>query len=218
MVNRNSFELRNFRIVCERANKTTALVRLCATLTEAVELSRRLTLGHLAKLKQHRKEVILQADRPRLVYVERWGVAGWEIVEPSAGGYRFEFLDRVPRRHNCKEQSSESIKVAAGPAVGASNSSLNSNGAAIQLRAGTLVLCKLLERRTRKGGWFAQVIGQTLSGPITNWRELPLSCQPGQEIELKICGVRLATVFVQLAFVPGETGLGSSSSSVKKRH
>ena len=199
-VNFNS--ARNFRIVCLRVNGQVSLVRLCPTLLEATCLARQAAKQHLQRLRVNRKAIVARADRSREVYVERWTEIGWTQVKPAAGGFRFVFLDRAPRvRRDQVNNSGPKGRAFLSTATGG-NGQPTAQRPHDALRTGSLMECQLLEKRTRKGGWFAKIVGQPLNGPITNWQELPSSAQPGQTITLKVCGVRRDTGFVQLAY-PG---------------
>jgi hypothetical protein len=68
-------------------------------------------------------------------------------------------------------------------------------------RAGDIVECILLERRTRNNGWFAQLVGWRASGPITGVASDLIDWQPGQRVRLKLCGIKLETGFAQLAWI-----------------
>jgi hypothetical protein len=46
-----------------------------------------------------------------------------------------------------------------------------------------------LAKRTRKGGWNAQLVGRPLEGPITNSVDLPRSALPGQKVVLRVGAV-----------------------------
>lgn len=189
-----------FRILCRRADGSVGLVRLCNRLSEACRIARLLVNRHLTKLRNDSASVLLDSDRPREVYVERWTgilVEGqWAIVDRSEGGYRFEFFDRRPRTVKSGRLVPEGSigKAADSPA----NSELNGRVP----RAGDIVQGVLLEKRTRKNGWFARLVDQSASGPVTGVAPSTMHLEPGQQVQLKLCGIKLETGFVQFAWVP----------------
>ncbi|HBJ35208.1 MAG TPA: hypothetical protein DDZ51_10730 [Planctomycetaceae bacterium] len=67
-------------------------------------------------------------------------------------------------------------------------------------RSGEIVDCVLLERRTKKGGWIASLVGSAISGPVTNSYEMPSDLVAGDRVRLKLCGIRPNTVFAQFAW------------------
>lgn len=200
-----------FRILCERADGTIAQVRIVSTLAEARGACKVLAERHLERLKKQRAKIVARPARPRRLYFERWvGDAQcgyWELVDPTADGFTFVFLDRAPRLNGWvgikHTDASPTMKPTASskadsepvPQVTASHEAT--------IRSGMDVHCVLLAKRTRKGGWFAKVVGHTLSGPVTNSSMLPQACQSGDVMAFKVCGVKVETGFVQLAYVSG---------------
>jgi hypothetical protein len=186
MANSNAVVVgKKFRVSCLRANGTVTLVRLCATLSEAERWARAAADYHLAKLRADRATIVAQANRPRFISVEMWNEElGWESVDVACGGFSFEFLDRAPRVSIAKKKS---------PKV---TVPMPTN----ELRSGVVVDCELLAQRTRKGGWFARIVNKSISGPITNWSEMPTDLQAGDTVKLRVCGIRPETGFVQLRY------------------
>jgi hypothetical protein len=188
---------REFRIVCRRVNGDVGLVRLCDDLSSAVSAARGIVNKYLLKLRQNAEVERERTDRPRQVWVERWSGSGWAVVPSAQGGYSFEFWDRVRRGRRSLVQATAATSSGNGP----NRQSTGQQVVAVttHLQAGQVVRCILLPQRTRKGGWFAQVESTTLSGPVTNWQQLPVGLEPGQVVSLRVCGVRPETGFVQLA-------------------
>jgi hypothetical protein len=134
-----------------------------------------------------RLSVLLDSSRPREIYVEQWiGTlleGRWERVDRNAGGYRFEFFDRPPRKTGNGTWSDKSAENGCGP------------------QAGDYVECVLLEKRTRKNGWFARLVDHSASGPVTGEAPAEMNLMPGQQVQLKLCGIKLETGFVQFAWL-----------------
>ncbi|MCA9068802.1 MAG: hypothetical protein KDA84_07765 [Planctomycetaceae bacterium] len=74
-------------------------------------------------------------------------------------------------------------------------------GSALELKSGSVVKCVLLPERTRKSGWNAQVLGESLKGPITNSNRLPELLSPGTEVELRIGAINKEKTRVQFDWV-----------------
>ena len=55
-----------------------------------------------------------------------------------------------------------------------------------QLQSGQRVQAKLLEEKTKKGGWKAQVLGTSISGNIQNNPDVPPDSKPGDTVELVV--------------------------------
>lgn len=188
-----------FRIIANQADGSVALLTLCQTLTAARHKARQEVDRHLARLRENRLEVLLDRKRPSQVQVEQWiGTATsgqWKVVERSEGGYQFTFYDSPPRRH--KHQK---------PYAGATQRNQNSDSTRgtptdpLTPQCGDLVECVLLEKRTRKNGWFAKVVGYPVSGPITGSPPSSQALQPGMKIKLRICSFKLSTGAAQLAW------------------
>ena len=52
--------------------------------------------------------------------------------------------------------------------------------------AGDIVPCRLLEEKTKKGGWKAETIDGSMGGAIINSPDVPADAQPGEELRLKV--------------------------------
>jgi len=52
--------------------------------------------------------------------------------------------------------------------------------------AGDIVPCRLLEEKTKKGGWKAETIDGSMGGAIINSPDVPADAQPGDELRLKV--------------------------------
>ncbi|HMO15111.1 MAG TPA: hypothetical protein PKD64_13425 [Pirellulaceae bacterium] len=189
-----------YRILCRRANGTVGLVRLCTQRSDACRIARSLVDRHLTKLRLDLASVLADSARPREVYIEQWvGHATdghWAVVSQCEGGYRFEFFDR--RVRSCQPEKSATN----GSSVKQAEPSVDAKLVNRAPRAGDVVQCVLLEKRTRKNGWFAKIVDQPASGPITGEVPAELHLEAGRRVHLKICGIKLETSFVQLAWVP----------------
>lgn len=175
-----------YRILCRRADGSVGLVRFCLRLADASRIAKSLANRHLDKMRSDCLSVLLDNSRPREVYVERWTGTlldgRWEIVDRSVGGYRFEFFDRPPRKPGKGNRADKSEK----------------DGRA--LRAGDVIECVLLEKRTRKNGWFARLVDRSESGPVTGVAPAGKNLEPGLPVMLKLCGIKPDTGFVQFAW------------------
>ncbi|MCA9150366.1 MAG: hypothetical protein KDA92_13740 [Planctomycetales bacterium] len=184
----------SFRVVCLHANGTTSLLKVCTRLDEANFVARQFADAHLAKLRVDRALIVLDAERPRSVHVQRWNgdvVSGtWETLNGQVG-YCFEFLDRAPQRKRQRDRDGQVSRHHAPAFAQSSETSVAS---------GTIVEAVLLERRTRKGGWFAELIDGKVSGPITGTVPPGLNPAPGQRVSLKVCGVQRDGRFAQFAW------------------
>jgi hypothetical protein len=200
-----------FRILCELADGSTGLVRIVSTLAEARGACKEFAKEHLELLKKHRARIVLRPDRPRRLYFQRWigddqqGV--WEFVDPSTDGFTFTFLDRAPRLNRYVDEGkakagSKSEPTSLADMIKTPTCATPETEATI--RSGMRVRCELLPTRTRKGGWFAKVLGHDLSGPITNSSMLPPECGAGDVVVLKVCGVKVEARFAQLACPTGK--------------
>lgn len=195
-----------YRIMCRRADDSVGLVRLCSSLALAQKYSRALVDKHLLKLRTQRAEVLADARRPREVTIEKWiGTAcegTWELLDRREG-YRFEFLDHAPRFGN-RQVSVDGASPAAHTGAAPADARKAATGAVVdpiknrEPRAGDTVACILLEQRTRKGGRFAKLVGWPASGPIGGQSKEELSA--GETVQLKLCGIKLETGFVQFAW------------------
>ncbi len=176
----------SFRVMCRRANGNASLVSMFPTLAAAATHAKLRVDRYLKKLSLDRSFIVRDPSRPSEVYIERWIgslLAGsWEVVNREDGGYFFLFLDRAPRSH----QYANGVK-----------SRHDHNG----VRSGDIVQCELLAKRTRKGGWFARIVKHSASGPITNSSEVPSHCQAGQQVPLRLCGIKVETGFAQFAWI-----------------
>jgi len=63
-----------------------------------------------------------------------------------------------------------------------------------------VIECVLLPTKTRKNGWMAQVVDLAIAGPVTGHMPEGLALAAGQNVRLKICGIKPETGFVQLAW------------------
>lgn len=189
-----------YRIMCRHADGSVGLVRLCGRLGDACRLAKSSVDRHLVKLRTDRSSMLLDSQRAREVYIEQWVgtlVDGkWEMLDRSAGGYRFEFFD-TPLR------SSKRADHRWGNTKSRSQGSLSDETVSPgrDLRAGDIVECVLLERRTRKNGWFARLAAKPASGPVTGTAPTSSDFQAGQSVHLKLCGLKLETGFAQFAWV-----------------
>ncbi len=52
--------------------------------------------------------------------------------------------------------------------------------------AGDVVPCRLLEEKTKKGGWRAETIDGSMGGAIINSADVPADAKPGEELRLKV--------------------------------
>lgn len=67
--------------------------------------------------------------------------------------------------------------------------SVDTTPAGLKLKAGDRVPVMLLDERTRRGGWRANVLGSSLIGPITNSEDVPREKIAGDVIALRIGSV-----------------------------
>lgn len=56
-------------------------------------------------------------------------------------------------------------------------------------KAGETVRAVLLEERTRRGGWRAQIVGHSQTGPIQNTEQVPPDAKPGDVVMLTLSSV-----------------------------
>ena len=172
----------NFRVMLLRANGEIALVYLCSNRREALQIARNVCKKHLKRLKSNWQQIVRHPNRPKIVFLEAWHgtpTSGfWEV--PERGGFRFEFHDRARGRQTLDDSPAE-----------------------IVWKTGSLVRCVLLRQRTRKGGWRAKIVDSKFSGPVTNWQSVPDSCDAGDEVILKVCGISTQSGNAQFA-VPNE--------------
>ncbi|MEQ1828386.1 MAG: hypothetical protein ABL921_20665 [Pirellula sp.] len=188
-----------YRILCRRADGSVGLVRLCSRLGDACRLAKSAVDRHLAKLRTDRLSMLMDSRRAREVYIEQWVgtlVEGhWEVLDRSAGGYRFEFFDTPVRSGKCANH-------AFGNSQADAQGSLSADPASPirDLRAGDIVECVLLEKRTRKNGWFAKLVGKHASGPVTGTAPVSTDLQAGQTVKLNLCGLKLESGFAQFAW------------------
>lgn len=211
-----------YRIMCRRADGIIGLVRLCGTITLAQKYARALVDKQLLKLRTQRAVVLADARRPREVTIEKWiGTAtegSWELLDRREG-YYFEFLDHAPRFGNRHVPVDGAPTAAQAPASSAPMRKKPAELAVVattnrEPRNGDIVACVLLERRTRKGGRFAKLIGWPASGPICGEpkEELPA----GQTVQLKLSGIKLATGFAQLAWPAVDSRVGVLAKAVRQ--
>jgi hypothetical protein len=189
-----------FRVMCRRANGNVSLVAMFPTLTAAVVHAKLRVDRHLKKLRFDRSFIVSDPSRPSEVYVERWVGSllegSWEVVNREDGGYFFLFLDRAPRSH----QNSNGLGNGIGNGIG-NDVKKQSQTIPGRVQSGDIVLCELLAKRTKKGGWFARIVKQSVSGPITNSGDVPSHYQAGHQLRLRLCGIKVETGFAQFAWV-----------------
>ena len=168
-----------YRVMLLRADGEIALVYLAKTLGNAVRIAREASQNHLARLEIDWQQIIKCVDRPRMIYVEAWQGTptdgAWKSVRRN--GFQFEFHDR---RRGRRKQMQEPTKKS--------------------WETGSLVRCILLPRRTRKGGWRAEIAGTQHQGPVTNWQAIPANFTAGAEVELKLCSVSHQTGAAQFSW------------------
>ncbi len=195
-----------FRIMCRRADGSASLVIILPTLSAAQTVAVASVKKHLLKLKANRETIVRDPLRPRDVYIECWvgsEVHGdWQVVSAEEGGYAFKFLDQAPRLNHGPFANAKQPSASTDLAASAGRSTPDRASVASRDRAasGCIVRCELLTKRTRKNGWFAKIVGDVVSGPITNSSAMPADCQPGQIVSLKVCGIRRETAFASFAW------------------
>lgn len=187
-----------FRVVCHHADGSVGLLTLCQTLSGARTKARREVDQHLARLRSERLAVLLDAKRPTQIRVEQWiGEAtsgAWKVVERREGGYEFTFHDSPPRKFRGKNsRESDSVSFRDGHSADLAEKSLAP-------QSGDLVECVLLERRTRRNGWFAKVATLPISGPVTGPAPHGQALEPGMKIVLRVCSCKLSTAAAQFAW------------------
>ena len=74
------------------------------------------------------------------------------------------------------------------------------SGESTSPRSGKVIECVLLPTKTRKNGWMAQVVDLAIAGPVTGLMPEGLALAAGQNVRLKICGIKPESGFVQLAW------------------
>lgn len=60
-----------------------------------------------------------------------------------------------------------------------------------KISSGMLVEAQLIEQKTNKNGWKAQLIDMKVSGPIQNTADVPETCKPGDKVTLKVQSLSL---------------------------
>ncbi len=208
------------RAMCRQADGSLVLVRICRSLAEALAECSLLIETHLVKLKTNRKAVLSDPQRPREVYVERWigSVEQGAWVPAQSGDFngqvygrkmadgkialctpsvRFEFLDQPPRVHR---ESKNSLGLQSAGAGNAKSAIATSTIAVPDLAKGTQVKCELTGR-TKKGGWFAKLISDEASGPITNAAKMPTNLEIGQVVLLRLNGINKEAKFPSFQWI-----------------
>ena len=172
----------NYRVMLLRANGEIGLVCLCSDRRQATEVARDVCEKYLQRLELQWQQIVRRPDRPKLVFLEVWdgtSTSGrWR--QPSRKTFRFEFHDRARGSQQTDDPQSQVV-----------------------WKTGSLVKCVLLRQKTRKGGWRAKIVDSTFEGPVTNWQSIPASCNAGDEVVLKVCGISTRSGNAQFA-VAGE--------------
>ncbi|MGB7342961.1 MAG: hypothetical protein WBD20_02000 [Pirellulaceae bacterium] len=150
-----------FRIMVQQATGDTALYRVESTLRQATRVAESACRRLQQKLDGERARVLLDLKRPRLVYIQQWvgsaTIGHWDTIPLGKGGYVQRFHDAVATCEN------------------------------LALKSGQIVPCELLSRRTRRGGWRAQISQSEIVGPITNWPDVPTTWKAGDIVPLQLC-------------------------------
>lgn len=188
-----------FRIVVRQADGSVALITLCQTRSEARSKARLEVERHLARLRHDRQEVLLDRKRPSQVQMEQWighATCGqWKAVERNEGGYQFTFYDSPPRR-----SKSKNFRASLAKSSDANKEPCERQQNTLMPQCGDLVECLLLEKRTRKKGWFARVVGYRVEGPVTGSPPTSQALEAGMRLKLRVCSFKLSTGTAQLAW------------------
>ena len=171
-----------YRVMLLRANGKSSLISMARTMKAANKLAREVVDQHLEMLKTDWPKIVRRPDRPRAIYVQVWNGSPfqgvWETPPPQRGGYQFQFHDRRrgPKQFHTYEKTQAKWKT------------------------GELVECLLLPKKTRRGGWRAQITGTQHEGTVTNWQDVPSHLCAGESVELKLCGISKQTGTAQFAW------------------
>lgn len=154
----------NYRVSARYPQGVVALVAMAKSQQQAVALARQFRDQTLAAPNGQQN-----GQAVREVFVEEWVGSlfqgRWRRLDPGQGGFRHAF-------HNGPRPASGGAKVSSR-----------------QLRSGQIVPCILLEEKTQKGGWKAQLADRELSGPVTQSDRAPAQAAAGQKVLLRIGAV-----------------------------
>jgi hypothetical protein len=170
----------DYRVMARCRSGAIALVSLARSTRQAISLAEQLRDMVIAQRATTMGRIQRQRqDGIAAIYLEAWaGTATegrWEHFGPQRGGFYHVF-----RSLNCDRESPSR----SGP------------------KSGTAIPCVLLAERTRKGGWRAKLVNRELSGPITNWADMPQSAKPGQVVELRVGAVSNNGTHIQFHWLP----------------
>ena len=85
---------------------------------------------------------------------------------------------------------------------GAKVGGVKANPNRLSFKSGEFCTAVLLDRKSRKGGWFATIPNTTIEGPITNTEDVPAGLQPGATVELKIGAIDKDGSRIQFTWMP----------------
>ncbi|MGO8747475.1 MAG: hypothetical protein ACLQNE_15995 [Thermoguttaceae bacterium] len=169
----------DYRVMVRFQSGAIALVSLARSTRQAIYLAEQFRdqviaqRATMGRIKRQRQAGIAA------IYLETWaGTATegrWEHFGPRRGGFCHVFRNADRDR---KESGRSGLK------------------------SGVAIPCVLLAERTRKGGWRAKLVNRELSGPITNWANMPQSARPGQVVELRVGAVSNNGTHIQFHWLP----------------
>jgi len=169
----------DYRVMARCHGGAIALISLARNPRQAISLAeqfRDLVIAHRATVGRPRRQC---QDGIAAIYLEAWaGTATdgrWEHFGPRRGGFCHVFRKMNRDR---KESGRPGLK------------------------SGTAIPCVLLAERTRKGGWRAKLVNRQLSGPITNWTDVPQAATPGQVVELRVGAISNDGTHIQFHWLP----------------